>query len=208
METQIPELVKNALTEALAPQTKALPVNTQDWADWLKIQTHNDPEIENMVRKCAEFALAFKAGKTPRWITLLGVTGTGKTHCARRLWKHLSDRLDWRSAEFVQSEIYWPKFVSELRSGNAFDKFRDLWQWPAILVDDIGADRDTTGFATDQLNTLLGSRGDKWTIITSNLTLEQLGKVEPRIADRIIRPPNIFLEIRTRSHALRSAEIP
>lgn len=197
------ELVKNALTEASAPQTKEFQVNTKDWADWLKLQTHNDPEIENLIQKCAEFALAFKGRGAPRWITILGVTGTGKTHCARRLWNHLAARLDWRKAAFNHSEIYWPRFVSELRSGEVFEKFRDMWTWPVVMVDDIGADRDTTGFATEQLNTLLGVRVDRWTIITSNLTLGQLSEVEPRIADRIIRRPNIFLEVKTKSHALR-----
>ena len=169
----------------------------------MKFDTHQDPKLAEVVKKCAEFVLAFKAEQTPRWITLLGVTGTGKTHCGRRLWNHLSARLEWSRAEFIQAEIYWPKFVAELKSGLAFDKFRDLWKWPVLMLDDIGADRDTTGFATEQLNTLLGVRGDKWTILTSNLTLEQLGAVEPRIADRIIRKPNIFVEIHTKSHALR-----
>lgn len=78
-----------------------------------------------------------------------------------------------------------------------------MWNWSVLFVDDIGADRDTTGFATEQLNTLLGSRIDKWTILTSNLMLENLAQVEPRIADRCIRKPNIFIEVKTISHALR-----
>jgi DNA replication protein DnaC len=156
-----------------------------------------------LVGKCADFALAFKGRQPPRWMTVLGVTGTGKTHCARRLWNHLAARLDWRRAAFNQSEVYWPRFVSELRSGDAYEKFRDMWSWPVVMLDDIGADRDTTGFATEQLNTLLGCRVGKWTIITSNLTLRQLSEVEPRIADRIIRAPNIFLEVKTISHSLR-----
>ena len=94
--------------------------------------------------------------------------------------------------------------MSELRGGAAYERFRDMWRWPALLIDDVGADRDTTGFATEQLNTLLGCRGDKWTIITSNLSLEQLGRVEPRIADRIIRAPNVFVEVKTVSHSLRA----
>ena len=76
-------------------------------------------------------------------------------------------------------------------------------EWPVLFLDDIGAERDTTGFASEQLNTLIGARSDRWTILTSNLSLENLGSIDPRIADRIIRRPNIFVEVNTKSHSLR-----
>lgn len=172
----------------------------------MKFQTHDDAQLEAMVEACRVFALSFKRGLVPRWLSLLGNSGTGKTHCGRRLWNHLSSRLNWGSAEFIHSEIYWPKFVSELRSGNSFSQYRDMMKWPVLFLDDIGAERDTTGFAAEQLNALIGSRENKWTIITSNLNLEQLAKIDPRIADRIIRSPNPFAEIETKSHAVRVVE--
>jgi DNA replication protein DnaC len=174
-----------------------------EWERWLKLKTYSDPVLIEAVEKCAEFALQFKAECSPRWITILGNTGTGKTHCARRLWNHLSARLDWRTCDFNQREIYWPKFVSELRSGDAFENFRDMWKWPVLFLDDICAERDTTGFTSEQLNTLLGCREGKWTIITSNKLLHQIAELEPRIADRMIRRPNIFVEVNTTSHSLR-----
>lgn len=115
----------------------------------------------------------------------------------------MSARSDWRRAEFIQDEIYWPKFVSELRGGDAFEKFRDMWKWPVLFLDDICAERDTTGFTSEQLNTLLGCRENKWTIITSNKLLHQIAELEPRIADRIIRAPNIFVEVVGKSYSLR-----
>lgn len=156
-----------------------------------------------MVAACAEFGLAFKEGKQPRWLSLLGVTGTGKTYCARKLWKSLAAKSDWRKVEFLHSEIYWPRFVSELREGNHYDRLLDMVRWPVLFLDDIAAERDSTGFATEQLNMLLGSRGDKWTILTSNLMLEQVGAIDPRIADRIIRAPNILVEVNTVSYSIQ-----
>ena len=79
-----------------------------------------------------------------------------------------------------------------------------MMDWPVLFLDDIGAERDTTGFASEQLNTLIGCRADKWTILTSNLFLEQLGLIDLRIADRIIRAPNHFIEVNTKSHAIES----
>lgn len=209
METQISQTVRSVLTEASAQPTKArLPITEESnpvatWAAWLKLKTNNDPVLNKLVRECRNLALAFKDGLPPRWITITGDTGTGKTHCGRRLWNHLSARLNWRGAEFIHGEVYWPKFVSELRAGDAFEKYRDMMKWPVLFLDDIGAERDTTGFASEQLNTLLGCRADKWTILTSNLSLENLGQIDPRMADRIIRKPNHFIEVNTKSYALR-----
>jgi DNA replication protein DnaC len=81
-----------------------------------------------------------------------------------------------------------------------------MWKWPALFLDDICAERDTTGFTSEQLNTLLGCRENKWTVITSNKLLHQIAELEPRLADRIIRAPNIFIEVNTKSHALRHVE--
>lgn len=151
--------------------------------------------------------MALKEGKEPRWITIMGASGTGKTHCAKKLWSKSLGMAQfaprWLGVEFLAREVYWPKFVSEMRSGDVYGRFRDMMNWPVLFLDDIGAERDTTGFASEQLNMLLGSRGGRWTIITSNLTLEQLGNIDPRISDRIIRKPNIFLEVNTVSHSLR-----
>lgn len=153
--------------------------------------------------ECANFALDFKEGKPAHWISILGASGTGKTHCGRKLWKALESKFNWQGTQHLQHEIYWPRFVFELRSGNSYDKLRAIMDWPALFLDDVGAERDTTGFAAEQLNTLLGCRVGKWTIITSNLTIEQIGNVEPRIADRIIRHPNQFIEVNTESWALK-----
>ena len=180
------------------------PTNTKGWAEWLKLSTHDDEDLIALVQECARFALNFKAGGKARWLTLLGKSGTGKTHCARRLWNHTEKHSEWRKAAFVQSEVYWPAFVSELRSGEAYARLHDMQKWPVLFLDDVGAERDTTGFASEQLNTLLGCRADKWTILTSNLTLGQFRNVDARIADRIIRYPNQFIEVNTKSYALRN----
>ncbi len=195
-------LIPNALTEALAQPTKAEQVNTKDWAEWLKFQTHNEADLIALVNVCADYAGSFKFGK-PRWLSILGNSGTGKSHCARRIWKHMNARTDWVRASFLAEEIYWPSFVSDLRAGDAYEKLRDMQRWPVLFLDDVCAERDTTGFASEQLNTLLGCRSDKWTIITSNLSLGQIGKVDPRIADRMIRRPNFYIEVNTKSHSLR-----
>lgn len=149
--------------------------------------------------------MALKESREPRWITIMGASGTGKTHCAKKLWGLASKKLGNSNCDFLLPSTgnYWPDLVDKLKTGNKFDYFNDMKKWPCVFLDDIGADRDNTGFASEKLNTLLGCRVNKWTIITSNLTLEQIGAIDPRISDRIIRKPNIFLEVNTISHSLR-----
>lgn len=203
MQTQMEKTTASILTAASAPRTKESPADIKTLAKWLNLQTHDDPQIELMVAACGQFAVDFKNGVSPRWISLLGTTGTGKTHCARRLWENLKNRINFGRTEFPPLEIYWPQFIADLRAGIAYDRLRDMFAWPVLFLDDIGAERDTTGFASENLNTLLGCRQNRWTIITSNLMLDQIAAIDPRVADRMIRKPNVTVELSTMSHALR-----
>lgn len=168
------------------------------------MELFNDPKVDRMVRTVGTFGQRFKYRHAPCWLSILGACGVGKTHCATKFWKHMASKMDWREFEFIQSPIYWPEFIQSLRQGVGYEKLVELGEWPVLFLDDIGAERDTTGFASEQLNALLGRRVGKWTIITSNLSIEQLAKIDPRIGDRIIRERgNCFVEIDTISFGLR-----
>ena len=157
-----------------------------------------------MVTAAANFCLRFKAGMSPCWLTFLGNTGTGKSHCARKVWEKLSRKINWSKYDWIPSEIYWPKMVSDLRSGDAYERIGEMARWPMLFLDDVGSERDTTGFASDQLCALLGQRARRWTIITSNKNLDQIGETDVRLADRIVREPgNQMVELKTLSYALR-----
>ena len=158
-----------------------------------------------MIECCARFIQRFDEKKLRAcWLALLGSVGTGKTHCGQRVWDHLSEEFDWHKFDYFHHKIYWPEFIMELRGGNKYEKLREMMRWPVLFLDDIGAERDSTGFAAEQLNMLLGCRVGRWTIITSNLNLHQLALIDPRIADRIIREPgNQHTELSIPSFGLR-----
>lgn len=179
-------------------------INIQKWSEWLGIETFDDPELIKMVEACGRFCMAVKYQQSPRWISMLGVTGVGKTHSANRMWNWAEPRFNWSKCQYIHSKIYWPAFISGLKSNQNYDMLSEMWSWPMLFLDDIGAERDTSGFAAEQLNTLLGQRVGKWTIITSNLMVGQIANIDPRMADRIIREPgNEFVQIKTKSYALR-----
>lgn len=204
MEKTLKQIFPSALTGVLEHSTKEPPISIEGWAKWLRIQTFKDPQLESMVEKCARFALALKEGKSPRWITLLGNAGTGKSHCGMSLWLYAFSKFKWTQFEYIHKPVYWPELIRDLRGGERYKEIAEMSRWPVLFLDDIGAERDTSGFAAEQLNTILGCRVGKWTIITSNLSLEQIAGIDPRIADRIIREPgNQFIEMTTSSFALR-----
>jgi len=200
MQSPIPKTVNkalNALTAAPAPSTKvsnSLPDPSQrvDWLQW-DARTQEMRNFEKFVR---EYHAALMAGSNPRWLTMVGQAGCGKTHCAKALWAEVKKRLDWnpQHCACIPRFVYWPKFVGELRAGDGFDLLRDMQRWPFLFLDDIGAERDATGFATEALNTLLGCRTGKWTVLTSNLGAIEWTKTEPRIASRMVRDGSRLLQ--------------
>lgn len=178
-----------------------------DWEKWAGLKTCKDPQLEALLSTVARYLLRFKYGKAPCWLTLMGKVGVGKTHCATKAFNHIAKRSDWSSCSCFERPIYWPEMVESLRSGEASDIMFDLKRWPVVMLDDVFAERDSTGFATDKLNTILSMRVGKWTILTSNLSLQHMAKTEPRIADRIIRENgNCFIDVDTISYGLRKVK--
>lgn len=80
------------------------------------------------------------------------------------------------------------------RSGDWLNKpARDTF---FLVIDDLGAERDSSGFVKDKMFELLNARMGKWTLITTNLSLKNIAEnYDARIASRLIRDGNIFMRI-------------
>lgn len=101
-----------------------------------------------------------------------------------------------RTQQFFCKKLWWPGYINELRKGDSYDELADTQKWPLVYVDEIGATRDTTGYVADQLYVLLAQRDKKWTIITTNLTLEQISAMDNRIFSRCLRNNGIVIEVK------------
>ena len=151
----------------------------------------------------SRWARAFQKKEPPRWLSYVGTSGTGKTHIVAKLFSWASKQFSTTSLDYTPALVYWPRFVQQLRSGDSFRLRDDMIRWPVLCLDDVGSERDSTGFASEELNTMLGCRTGRWTLITSNLDMDGIGKIDERIADRLIRGSNICVEINTVSYATR-----
>ena len=111
--------------------------------------------------------------------------------------------MDWQRCDYIPAVIYWPDFVQQLKLGERYQYRNDMKKWPLLLLDDVGSERDPSGFAAEELNTLLGCRMDRWTMLTSNLNIEAIRKIDGRISSRMIRGKNLCVEVNTVDFAER-----
>lgn len=110
---------------------------------------------------------------------ITGPSGAGKTHLAVRIIRTHDGRF-----------VNWPSLLFEwklsFRSGGDAAIQRAMTA-KRLVLDDLGSERPTD-FAIDSANVMISNRyeGNLPTIITSNLTLPQIGRVYgDRIASRI-----------------------
>ena len=94
--------------------------------------------------------------------------------------------------------------MDQLRGGESYGQYNDMKRWPYLVIDDIGAERDPSGFSAEKLTTVLGCRGGRWTVITGNLSLAQVEAMDVRIASRMHRDGSRVVEVTAMDFAFRS----
>lgn len=162
----------------------------------LGFDTSVHPEVDVMHREVQWFLNDVLRGVRPmRWLSLLGVSGVGKSHLARAIASVIYTVRPELGVEFWS----WHSVVSKLRDGD-YAISDHLIAFPFVLVlDDIGAER-SSDFSRDHLMRIVEGRLNKWTVVTSNLFVDQLAdSVDVRIASRLLRGHNVVCEVRDAS---------
>jgi hypothetical protein len=124
----------------------------------------------------------------PSNVFLTGPTGTGKTYAACALlfaWEQKIARVGYTSAKKLAND-FRACFVGKGESENDVLDHYCRWFW-LLVIDDLGAENRTDGSIAN-LYTLLQERLNKGllTIVTSNLTLEEINKeLDARMASRL-----------------------
>ena len=146
-------------------------------------QNLSDEEAENLalVRAMARDWAIEPHG----WLTLIGDTGTGKTHLAAAL---ANERL--AAGDAVCFAVV-PDLLDHLRrayspnAGESYDELFDvLRDAPLLILDDLGA-HSTTAWAQEKLYQLFSYRHIRAlpTVLTTNLNPDEL---DPRLASRLL----------------------
>ena len=124
-----------------------------------------------------------------RWLSLLGKSGRGKTHLARKAAVCIGQTL--QRGYFYR----WTQLIEDCRNGQRGAVIERVEDHRFMVIDDIGAGYDTD-YSDAVLAELLDRRMGRYTILTSNLSLEQLGEIDTRIASRLIRAGNEIFTFR------------
>jgi DNA replication protein DnaC len=207
----ISQVLDRVQTSIKAQPTTARQVNTPKWENASGFQTLNDPTLTEMLHSVANWMLDMDDKQKPRWVSLVGKSGTGKTMLAKWAYRALQRSKHWVTrvddegdTTFAGMFVSWPELADQLQANGGRDWMNEMKRCRILVLDDVGQSVDKTGFITGKLSILLSARVGKWTFITSNLSVGQIAeRIDTRIASRLIRDGNVVVDIDAKDWALR-----
>ncbi len=134
----------------------------------------------------------------PRWLTMVGLSDLGKTHLLKALFAI------WRGNKLSKhlTGITTASDFAETVMARQHGRYQD-WQYDQTFwLDDMGASYGNA-YVESKLYELLSRRINKWTVITSNISWEQLAEDNNRPASRMIRGENVVVEVVGQPYNLR-----
>jgi DNA replication protein DnaC len=202
--------------ETLERPTKANPRNTVAWgklADF--IVPKGDKQLAQMKEEAASFIDDIANNRTPRWLSLLGTSGAGKTMLAKiiaryfRQTKHM--QIDWDATRRTQTEstprgriirdrggfINWGDAINNRMLRGDYDFLEDMREYSFFAIDDIASEYERhRALSASKLYNVFEARLRKWTVVTANLSLEQIGEtLDARIASRMMRDNGVVVDV-------------
>ena len=148
-----------------------------DWLGWHAYDSGLQKARGELLRFLAERDHAKACD--PRWLTITGPSGVGKT----MMGKIVKNR--YKKAKFVT----WPRLMGRCVDERDWGYVKGLELYGTLIIDDVGA--ESAGLlksSKGSLANLLYAREGKWTVITSNLSLAEIGDTyDVRISDRMLR---------------------
>ena len=169
--------------------------------DWRPTADTSEPTFAKAAHYVTHMVAAIRAGKQPgKWLTISGLPGTGKTMLANQAFAEV------RTFAFSYAFVKARDFADELYAGN-FSIARMFERMQFVVFDDLGAVRDKSDLIANAVAEFANVRERKWTLWTTNLTLDEVTAIDPRIASRLIRDGNQFVRITAQDYALRNRKI-
>lgn len=163
--------------------------------------------LEGAVALCGD--MARNEHGPGRWLSYLGTSGNGKTHLAMEIlrWAQENMRatqgLNGVAATRPMAFVTAHDLAARCRGGE--------WEWFGwlqgcwlLVLDELGAPRDPTGFVVDLYGRLLNKRLGRWTVITSNFLPQEIARsMDARIASRLYRDGSSVIECTAQDYWLR-----
>jgi len=168
----------------------------------------------------------------PRWLTLCGLPGVGKTFLAKMARDWLKQYGRWIFEHKVRPELdpsfenyltlfgyaqeggyffKWSRMLDTMRDGD-FGHLNLVARGWVRIIDDLGAesrgaDGSPTSFAIGTMAKLADRRVQKWTLITSNFGRRSIAELfDSRVASRMMRDGGEIIECSAIDYNLRSEQ--
>lgn len=155
--------------------------------------SHHESQIA--ARELLVIAAAIVAKDPPRWLSLLGKSGVGKTSLAKTFAR-------WAQSRQPQQVLWtWARICDRCAQGD-WGIIEQLRTQRILVLDDIFRPYDfplTGASAFDRktfraLGTLLNERVGKWTVITDNNLRREIATRDIPIASRLSREESVIVE--------------
>jgi DNA replication protein DnaC len=175
-----------------------------------RFQTAPKHPTEALLDAAKWFCADIKTGQPPYWLCIIGNSGTGKTHIAKGICQWF--KLHAAGEPFVVGENVigrtdyryrtWSRIMAKLYNGE-YDGISDILSETLLVIDDFGAAHDPSKYGVSKLLEIMNRREGKWTVFTSNMTMEQIADtMDTRIASRFIRDGSKVIEMNCKDHNL------
>jgi DNA replication protein DnaC len=211
----IKDLLDQGIGTLVTPTNIVISASTRAATEFdFRFETFGEKKLREMLAAAQDFVRDMATGAPPRWLSLLGRSGTGKTHLARGISRFFKaeasiyiDRVTGAHLSRQGGFIGWRKIVDQLRNGEygIMDAVCNDW---FVALDDIGAER-ASDFSVSKLDQIIDARLGKWTVITCNFTREEIAEqMDVRIASRLGRANNVIVDnISVLDYSIRSKEV-
>jgi DNA replication protein DnaC len=185
----------------------------------LEFFTFNDPALDRLYYEVNNYGSLFTVDKTPsHWLTILGNPGVGKTMLTKELYHVIRDNFLYFNVPAGKGsddcEIYMQRrryieyinvrqIAEELKSNFDRESIKAARRAWFTVIDDLGVGHDPNGWIMDELEAILDKRLGKPTVITSNLTFDQIHEKNARLASRLVRDQNRVITVWTKDYCTR-----
>jgi DNA replication protein DnaC len=168
----------------------ALPLFQEMTFDSFHPRRQGSVELGSEQRKSLEMAYKLArtyAGSPEGWLVFMGENGVGKTHLAAAIAHACRERGTSVLFLVVPDLLDHLRYTFRPDSDVSYDQlFEEVKRVPLLVLDDLGA-HGTSPWAREKLYQIINYRYNARLplVVTTNLSLDELEKAEPRIASRL-----------------------
>ena len=176
------------------PVTDALELPRFKDMTFANFDSRNNDALERRQRQSLEGALKMSrsyAEQPDGWLVFTGENGVGKTHLAAAIANHCRANGIETLFVVVADLLDHLRYTFGPQSDVSYDElFEGVRTVPLLVMDDLGA-HATTAWAREKLFQIINFRYNARlpTIVTMNISLDELAQDEPRVASRLAGTP-------------------